>query len=71
MADATQTDAGAADAAPSILERIFDDGRLVRDEHQVDSARRMLHGFIEEATKAGVQIEGGAKQALAARIAAA
>ena len=70
MADATQTDAGAADAAPSILERIFDDGRLVRDEHQVDSARRMLHGFIEEATKAGVQIEGGAKQALAARIAA-
>ena len=50
MADATQTDAGAADAAPSILERIFDDGRLVRDEHQVDSARRMLHGFIEEAT---------------------
>ena len=70
MADATQTDAGAADAAPSILERIFDDGRLVRDEHQVDSARRMLHGFIEEATKAGVQIQGGAKQALAARIAA-
>ena len=70
MADATQTDAGAADAAPSILERIFDDGRLVRDEHQVDSARRMLHGFIEEATKAGVQVEGGAKQALAARIAA-
>ena len=70
MADATQTDAGAADAAPSILERIFDDGRLVRDEHQVDSARQMLHGFIEEATKAGVQIQGGAKQALAARIAA-
>ena len=70
MADATQTDAGAADAAPSILERIFDDGRLVRDEHQVDNARRMLHGFIEEATKAGVQIQGGAKQALAARIAA-
>ena len=70
MADATQTDAGAADAAPSILERIFDDGRLVRDEHQVDSARRMLHGFIEEATKAGVQVAGGAKQALAARIAA-
>ena len=70
MADATQTDAGVADAAPSILERIFDDGRLVRDEHQVDSARRMLHGFIEEATKAGVQIQGGAKQALAARIAA-
>ena len=70
MADATQTDAGAAAAAPSILERIFDDGRLVRDEHQVDSARRMLHGFIEEATKAGVNVEGGAKQALAARISA-
>ena len=70
MADATQTDADTAGAAPSILERIFDDGRLVRDEHQVDSARRMLHGFIEEATKAGVQVEGGAKQALAARIAA-
>lgn len=70
MADATQSDSGAVDGAPSILERIFDDGRLVRDEHQVDSARRMLHGFIEEATKAGVQVEGGAKRALAERIAA-
>ena len=70
MADATQTQAGAGDAAPSILDRIFDDGRLVRDEHQVEGARRMLHGFIEEATKAGVQVDGGAKRALATRIAA-
>ena len=54
----------------SILERIFDDGRLVRDEHQVDSARSMLHGFVEEATKAGDQVDGNAKRATATRIAA-
>ena len=70
MADATQSDASAEDAAPTILDRIFEDGRLVRDEHQVDGARNMLHGFVEEATKAGVQIDGTAKRALAARIVA-
>ena len=70
MADATQSAAGGADAAPTILERIFDDGRLARDEHQVDGARRMLQGFVEEATKAGVQLDGTAKRSLAARIVA-
>ena len=70
MADAKGSEAGAEAAAPTILDRIFDDGRLVRDEHQVDGARRMLHGFIEEATKAGVQVDGSAKRALAARIVA-
>ena len=69
--DAVQQDSAAPDAPPgTILERIFDDGRLVRDEHQVDGARSMLHGFIEEATKAGVQVDGTAKRALAARIVA-
>ena len=70
MADAKESGTGAGAAAPTILERIFDDGRLVRDEHQVDGARRMLHEFIEEATKAGVQVDGSAKRALAARIVA-
>ena len=69
MAEPTQ-DKAAAGSAPTILDRIFDDGRLVRDEHQIDGARRMLHGFVEEATKAGVQVDGSAKQALAARIVA-
>ena len=68
MADATQTDRGAEAAEPTILERIFDDGRLVRDDHQVEGARRMLHGFIEEATKAGSQATGSARRALAERI---
>lgn len=54
----------------SILERVFDEGRLVRDEHQADSARDMLRGFIEEATKAGVQVDGSAKRAIAERIVA-
>lgn len=70
MADATQAESAAAAAPNTILERIFDDGRLVRDEHQVDGARGMLHGFIEEATKAGVSLDGSAKRALATRIAA-
>lgn len=30
----------------------------------------MLHGFIEEATKAGVKVDGGAKRAIASRIVA-
>ena len=70
MADTAQKDAAPGGAPGTILERIFEDGRLVRDEHQVDSARSMLHGFIEEATKAGVKVDGTAKRALAARIAA-
>ena len=28
--------------APTMLERIFNDGRLVRDEHQAAGARRMF-----------------------------
>ena len=71
MADATQSKTGGVGGEPgSMLDRIFEDGRLVRDEHQVDGARRMLHGFVEEATKAGVQFDGTAKRALAARIVA-
>ena len=70
MLDTVVNQDGAVDAAPTILERIFDDGRLVRDEHQVDGARRMLRGFVEEATKAGVQVDGSAKRALASRIVA-
>ena len=70
MTDAVQEGSAALEASRTILERIFDDGRLVRDEHQVDGARSMLHGFIEEATKAGVQVDGTAKRALAARIVA-
>ena len=54
----------------SILDQIFDEGRLVRDEHQKDGARNMLQGFIEEATKAGVSVDGSAKRAIAERIAA-
>lgn len=70
MLDTVVSENGVADAAPTILERIFDDGRLVRDEHQVDGARSMLRGFVEEATKAGVQVDGSAKRALAERIVA-
>ena len=70
MADAVQQGASGAAAPGTMLERIFDDGRLVRDEHQVDGARNMLQGFIEEATKAGVRVDGTAKRALAERIAA-
>ena len=70
MAEPTQSEAAGGAAQDTILERIFDDGRLVRDEHQVDGARNMLQGFVEEATKAGVKVDGGAKRALATRIAA-
>ena len=55
---------------PTMLERIFNDGRLVRDEHQAAGARRMLHGFVAEAAALGASADGGAKRALAARIAA-
>ena len=70
MLDTVASENGAVNAAPTILERIFDDGRLVRDEHQVEGARSMLRGFVEEATKAGVQVDGSAKRALAERIVA-
>ena len=54
----------------SILERIFEQGRLVRDEHQTDSAKDMLRGFLDEATRAGVQLDGTSRKAIAERIAA-
>ena len=53
----------------TILDQIFQEGRLVRDEHQADGARSMLKGFIEEAAKLG-QVDGNAKRMLAERIAA-
>ena len=68
--DAAQPESAALAEPGTILERIFDDGRLVRDEYQVEGARSMLRGFIEEATKAGVQVDGTARRALAARIVA-
>ena len=61
---------GQSAAEDAILTQIFDEGRLVRDEHQIDGARSMLQGFIEEATKAGTQVDGGAKRAVAERIVA-
>ncbi|MCY3565770.1 MAG: type VI secretion system contractile sheath large subunit, partial [Gammaproteobacteria bacterium] len=54
----------------TLLGQIFEDGRLVRDAHQIDSARNMLEGFLEEAAKAGTKIDGGAKRAIAERIVA-
>ncbi|MCY4306578.1 MAG: type VI secretion system contractile sheath large subunit [Aestuariivita sp.] len=54
----------------SLLGEIFEDGRLVRDEHQIDNARNMLEGFLDEATKAAVKIDGSAKRAVMERIAA-
>ncbi len=54
----------------SLLGQIFEDGRLVRDEHQIAGARNMLDGFLQEATKAGVRVDGSAKRAIADRIAA-
>ena len=53
----------------TILDQVFNTGRLVRDTHQVDGARAMLEGFINEATKAGGKVEGNAKRAIAERIA--
>jgi len=54
----------------AILGQIFDDGRLVRDAHQVQGARNMLEGFLSEAAKAGTKVDGGAKRAIAERLAA-
>ena len=70
MAEAAGIKQAADEGSKGILDRIFDDGRLVRDEHQVESAKGMLSGFIGEATKAGVQLDGTARKAIAARIAA-
>ena len=69
MAEAMQQEA-TPDEPRSVLERIFEDGRLVRNEHQTDSARLMLKGFIEEAAQAGTQVDVTAKRAIAVRIAA-
>ena len=46
MTGAVQPEATGAAAPGTMLERIFGDGCLVRDEHQVDGARNMLQGFI-------------------------
>lgn len=67
MAEEKQAAEGAED---TILDQIFQEGRLVRDEHQADGARSMLKGFIEEAAKLGEQVDGNAKRMLAERIAA-
>ena len=69
MADAEQA-AAAAQAEDTILDRILNEGRMARDQYQVEGARNMLSGFIEEATKAGATVDGGAKRAIAERIAA-
>ena len=69
MANGTQQSASGV-APDSLLGQIFEDGRLVRDAHQIDSARNMLDGFLKEATKAGTRVDGGAKRAIAERIAA-
>ena len=70
MADAVQSAENPAAAQRTILDQILDEGRLARDAHQVESARGMLAGFIEEATKAGSKVDGSAKRAIAERIAA-
>ena len=67
---ARQQQQAASQAPRGILDRVLDEGRLARDENQIDAARGMLKGFIEEASKAGEQIDGTAKKALAARIVA-
>lgn len=63
-------EAATEQGSDTILDQIFEEGRLVRDEHQVDGARSMLQGFIEEASKAGEKIDGNAKRMLTERIAA-
>ncbi len=69
MAETQQAQADAS-REDTILDQILDEGRLARDEHQVEGARSMLAGFIEEATKAEVKLDGTAKRAIAERIAA-
>ena len=53
-----------------ILDRILTEGRLARAEHQIAGARTMLEGFVAEALHEGVQVDAGAKRAIAERIAA-
>ncbi len=69
MADALQASVPGV-AQGTLLDQIFDEGRMVRDTHQVDRARMMLQGFLEEATKAGTTLDGDAKRVIAERIAA-
>ena len=68
MSDPAQAAAAPTQASGSVLGRIFEEGRLVRGEHQVESAREMLTGFLEEAAQSGARIDGTAKRAVAARI---
>ena len=70
MTATTQAMAGQAAPETTILEQILDEGRLARDAHQVEGARGMLAGFIEEAAKVGTAVDGGAKRMIAERIAA-
>ena len=70
MSSSRAETSAATDTPPTILERIFEEGRLVRDENQVESARTMLRGFIEQAAQAGTQVDGTAKRAIAERIVA-
>ena len=70
MANSTEVQKIPGVDSGSLLGQIFEDGRLVRDAHQVDNARTMLEGFLEEASKAGTHIDGGAKRAIAERIVA-
>ena len=53
----------------SVLDRIFTEGRLVRDAHQTDGAREMLTDFIAEIGKEGVASKS-VKKTIAERIAA-
>ena len=71
MADSAKTSGAGAEAAPdSILDQIFEEGRLVRDANQADMARNMLQGFLEEAARAGTRVDGGAKRLIAERLVA-
>ena len=70
MADAERTAGNQTAVQGTILDQILDEGRLARDAHQVEGARGMLAGFIEEATKVGGKVDGSAKRAIAERIAA-
>ena len=70
MANRRQAEAVHAVDPDSLLGQIFDNGRLVRESHQVDGARNMLEGFLEEAASAATRVDGGAKRAIAERIVA-
>ena len=68
MSDTAPAAAASTATSGSVLGRIFEEGRLVRGEHQVESAREMLTGFLEEAAQSGARVDGTAKRAVAARI---